>query len=205
MDAVLLVTDHSAVDYELVARHASTRRRHPRGLPRSFDRRHRQSVRRHTEMPSLTLGRLKLELVTGGAGFIGSHLVDALLRDGVRVFGSWTISRPGARENLAHRRTRRDASRAIFATRRPAAAPAGHRRRFPPSGARVHAPFAGGPGHDHRDQRVRHRQRFRGGARGEGAGAWSTRLLRASTATRRRCRSGRGRRGSPSRPMPLPK
>ena len=32
-DAVVIVTDHSAVDYELVARHAGSGRRHPRRLP----------------------------------------------------------------------------------------------------------------------------------------------------------------------------
>lgn len=42
-----------------------------------------------------------ISLVTGGCGFIGSHMVDRLLAEGheVRVIDNWTTGRP---ENLAH-------------------------------------------------------------------------------------------------------
>ena len=42
-----------------------------------------------------------ISLVTGGCGFIGSHMVDRLLKEGhtVRVIDNWTTGRP---ENLEH-------------------------------------------------------------------------------------------------------
>ena len=44
-----------------------------------------------------------ISVVTGGCGFIGSHMVDRLLAEGhtVRVIDNWTTGRP---ENLEHQR-----------------------------------------------------------------------------------------------------
>ena len=44
-----------------------------------------------------------ISLVTGGCGFIGSHMVDRLLAEGheVRVVDNWTTGRP---ENLDHQK-----------------------------------------------------------------------------------------------------
>ncbi|MDQ4030521.1 MAG: GDP-mannose 4,6-dehydratase, partial [Actinomycetota bacterium] len=46
-------------------------------------------------------------LVTGGAGFIGSHLCELLLADGHEVWALDDLS-TGSRENVAHLLERRD-------------------------------------------------------------------------------------------------
>ena len=46
-------------------------------------------------------------LITGGAGFIGSHLAELLLRDGWEVFALDDLS-TGSERNIAHLRERRD-------------------------------------------------------------------------------------------------
>jgi UDP-glucuronate decarboxylase len=50
---------------------------------------------------------LKTALVTGGAGFVGSHLCDRLLRDGMSVVVLDDLS-TGSRSNIAHLMGRRD-------------------------------------------------------------------------------------------------
>ena len=48
----------------------------------------------------MSLGRDRAVVVTGGAGFIGSNLADALLRAGERVIVFDNLSRPGVEQNL---------------------------------------------------------------------------------------------------------
>ena len=55
----------------------------------------------------MTRASARLALVTGGAGFIGSHLVDAAARGGLARCACSTTSRAGARQNLAERSARR--------------------------------------------------------------------------------------------------
>lgn len=48
----------------------------------------------------MSVGRDRAVVVTGGAGFIGSNLADALLRAGERVIVFDNLSRPGVERNL---------------------------------------------------------------------------------------------------------
>ena len=56
---------------------------------------------------SVPAGAKRKALVTGGAGFIGSHLCELLLADGVEVFALDDLS-TGSLDNVAHLRERRD-------------------------------------------------------------------------------------------------
>src|SRR5947209_18158902 len=49
----------------------------------------------------------KSALITGGAGFIGSHLAEALLEEGWEIFALDDLS-TGSERNVAHLRDRRD-------------------------------------------------------------------------------------------------
>ena len=71
--------------------------------------------------------------MTGSAGFIGSHLLEALLRARPAAWSAWTTSRPATARNLERGAARRSAprpgrgtasSKATSSTSRPAARPA---------------------------------------------------------------------------------
>ncbi len=52
-------------------------------------------------------GERRSALLTGGAGFIGSHLAESLLDQGIEVFVLDDLS-TGSERNVAHLRDRRD-------------------------------------------------------------------------------------------------
>ena len=120
---------------------------------------------------------MALFVVTGGGGFIGSNLVEAILRRRGLACACSTTSRPGRRENLraaaawaqARRRARSSWSRAtsaISATCRRAIA--GRGLRAAPGRDPVGAALGRGPARLQRGQRRRHAQPPRGRARREG-------------------------------------
>ena len=77
---------------------SSMRHAVPSGLPEK-ERRHDGA--KSTQLSNATIGHVsELFLVTGGAGFIGSHLVARLLADGARVRVLDNFS-AGTRANLA--------------------------------------------------------------------------------------------------------
>ena len=135
-------------------------------------------------------------LVTGGAGFIGSHLVDALLARGDEVVVVDDLS-SGRREHLAEAATLVEHDiRRPFTTRR--------RARLPPGGTDRRRDVDGPPVVRRGGQRRRHRQRARGGPGGRRAGR--LRLDRRRD-LRRRATSPRPRtrRSCPSPPYGLAK
>ena len=109
-------------------------------------------------------------LVTGGAGFIGSHLTDALLARGTRS-PSWTTCRragpAGCRERAVLHKLSVTATGPAGAGR-PRIAPRAH---LPPRRPDRRAGQRHGPGRRCRGQRGRHGQRAGGGPGGGRAGA----------------------------------
>ena len=110
-----------------------------------------------------SLGPRRKALITGGAGFIGSHLAESLLADGWEVYALDDLS-TGSMSNIAHL-----LDRARLPPRRRLRALARHgqrarqqvRRRLPPRGGRRRAADRRRAGPDAHDQHAGHRGRSR--------------------------------------------
>ncbi len=145
-------------------------------------------------------------LVTGGAGFIGSHLADALVERGARVrvldnLATGLADEPRAISPAAIELLEGDL-RELGGL--PGRLPE-RRLRFPPGGARLGAALDRRPGHQPGRQRRRHRQPAGRRPRRRGAAGWSTPAPRASTATARSCPKKEGQEGSVLSPYAMSK
>ena len=146
------------------------------------------------------MSKPELALVTGGAGFIGSHLVEALLGEGFRVRVVDNLA-TGHLSNLAHLEGRFEwieGNVADFAVCRRAAEGVG--LRLPPGGDPQRAALGPGASGLARERPDRHDQHARGGAAG-GRAALHVRGLEQRLRRHDRAAEARGHAAQTAEPL----